>query len=55
MKQAYSYREDKNIDAIEVESPWSWWNQFRIVCDYDKKLIVALIVTSDLPEEDEVF
>lgn len=54
-KQAFSYREDMDVDNIEIESTWQWWNQFRIVCDYDRKLIVALIVSHDLPEEEEVF
>lgn len=53
-KQASSYREDMDVDAMEFESTWQWWNQFRIVCDYDRKLIVALIVSHDLPEEQEV-
>lgn len=55
IKQAYSYREDIDLDNIEIESTWQWWNQFRIVCDYDRKLIVALIVSNDLPDEDEVY
>ncbi|XP_001600397.1 protein arginine N-methyltransferase 5 [Nasonia vitripennis] len=53
-KQAYSYREDIDLDKTEIESTWQWWNQFRIVCDYDRKLIVALIVSNDLPDEDEI-
>ncbi|KAJ8666933.1 hypothetical protein QAD02_008595 [Eretmocerus hayati] len=53
-KQAYTYREDKDIDSLEIESPWQWWNQFRVVCDFDKKLIVALIVSHDLPDQEEI-
>ncbi|XP_017763861.1 PREDICTED: protein arginine N-methyltransferase 5 [Eufriesea mexicana] len=51
VKQAYSYREE---DCDTVESPWEWWNAFRIVCDYNRKLGVALIVSHDLPDQDEI-
>ncbi|XP_058791996.1 protein arginine N-methyltransferase 5 [Phymastichus coffea] len=54
MKQAYSYREDVDVDSMEIESTWHWWNNFRVVCDYDKKLIVALIVSHDLPDQNEI-
>lgn len=53
-KQAYSYREDINVDEMEIESTWQWWNQFRTICDFDRKLIVALIISNDLPDEEEV-
>lgn len=52
IKQSYSYREK---DCPIVESPWEWWNAFRIICDYNRKLGVALIVSHDLPEPEEVF
>ncbi|XP_017880424.1 protein arginine N-methyltransferase 5 [Ceratina calcarata] len=51
MKQAYSYREQ---DCGEVESPWEWWNAFRIICDYNGKLGVALVVSHDLPDDEEI-
>ena len=51
VKQAYSYREQ---ECNSVESPWEWWNAFRIICDYDRTLCVALIVSHDLPEEEEI-
>lgn len=50
IKQAYSYREDCPM----IEDPWDWWNAFRITCDYNKKLGVALIISPDLPEAEEV-
>lgn len=52
MKQAYSYRTE---ECPLVEDPWEWWNAFRVMCDYNKKLGVALIVSHDLPEPEEVF
>lgn len=51
IKQAYSYREE---ELGSVESPWEWWNAFRAICDYDTKLGVALIVSHDLPEQEEI-
>ncbi|KAG7189508.1 hypothetical protein KM043_017199 [Ampulex compressa] len=52
LKQAYFYRDEEIDDTLE--SPWEWWNDFRMICDYDKKLGIALIVSHDLPEEEEI-
>lgn len=52
IRQAYSYRTEDC--SIHEENPWEWWNVFRVICDYNKKLGVALIVSHDLPEEEEV-
>ncbi|XP_014230070.1 protein arginine N-methyltransferase 5 [Trichogramma pretiosum] len=54
IKQVYSHRVDKNVDEMEVENTWNWWNAFRIVCNYHKKLIVALIVSNDVPDKEEI-
>ncbi|KZC08382.1 PREDICTED: protein arginine N-methyltransferase 5 [Dufourea novaeangliae] len=51
VKQAYSYREQ---ECSSVESTWEWWNAFRIICDYDRKVGIALIVSHDLPEQEEI-
>ncbi|KAH0535353.1 protein arginine N-methyltransferase 5 [Cotesia glomerata] len=51
LKQKISYRND---EEVVCESPWEWWNEFRFICDFDKKIGVALIVSHDLPEEDEI-
>ncbi|XP_060832624.1 protein arginine N-methyltransferase 5 [Bombus pascuorum] len=52
IKQASSYREEDWGGLIE--SPWEWWNAFRIVCDYNRKVGVALIVSHDLPDQEEI-
>ncbi|XP_071871337.1 protein arginine N-methyltransferase 5 [Bombus fervidus] len=52
IKQASSYREE-DWGGL-VESPWEWWNAFRIVCDYNRKVGVALIVSHDLPDQEEI-
>ncbi|XP_076622619.1 protein arginine N-methyltransferase 5 [Colletes latitarsis] len=49
--QAYSYREQ---ECNSVESPWEWWNAFRAICDYNRKLGVVLLVSHDLPEQEEI-
>lgn len=50
-RQAYFYRaEDCPVD----ENPWEWWNAFRTICDYNKRLGVALIVSHDVPEMEEI-
>ncbi|XP_018393940.1 PREDICTED: protein arginine N-methyltransferase 5 [Cyphomyrmex costatus] len=51
IRQTYSYRTE---DYPEDENPWEWWNSFRAICDYNRKLGIALIVSHDLPEEEEI-
>ncbi|XP_050447264.1 protein arginine N-methyltransferase 5 [Cataglyphis hispanica] len=51
IRQAYSYRAE---DCPADENPWEWWNTFRTICDYNKKLGVALIVSHDVPEMEEI-
>lgn len=50
VKQSYFSRGED----CSVESPWEWWNAFRVICDYNKKLGIALVVSLDLPEPEEV-
>lgn len=50
VKQSYFSRGE---DCL-VESPWEWWNAFRVICDYNKKLGIALVVSLDLPEPEEI-
>ncbi|XP_043285900.1 protein arginine N-methyltransferase 5 isoform X2 [Venturia canescens] len=50
-KRALSYR---GVENAEVESTWEWWNSFRSLCDFDKKLGLTLIVSEDLPEMEEI-
>lgn len=54
VKRVAFYRDEENLSEITAESPWEWWNAFRVICDFDRKLGVALIVSNDLPEEEEV-
>lgn len=50
-KRALFYR---GVEDTELESPWEWWNSFRSLCDYDRKLGVALVISHDLPEPEEL-
>ncbi|XP_015174436.1 PREDICTED: protein arginine N-methyltransferase 5 [Polistes dominula] len=51
LKQALSYRGEEDV---AVENSWEWWNSFRAVCDYEKKLAIALVISHDLPEPEEI-
>ncbi|XP_063986507.1 protein arginine N-methyltransferase 5 [Diachasmimorpha longicaudata] len=51
LKECLSHRTDEEVSC---ESPWEWWNGFRNACDTDRKLRVALVVSSDLPDEAEI-
>lgn len=33
---------------------WEWWNKFRIYCDYDKKLGLALELSQDMPSDQDL-
>ncbi|KAF4522873.1 hypothetical protein B566_EDAN012808 [Ephemera danica] len=47
-------------DLPEIEEPskendtWEWWNTFRSVCNFEKKLGLALEVTANIPSQQEV-
>ncbi|CAH1270096.1 CARM1 [Branchiostoma lanceolatum] len=36
------------------QDPWEWWNTFRSICHYHKKLALALELTPDLPSESQL-
>lgn len=40
-------------DSIEYSS-WHWWNNFRTLCDYDKKIGLALELGEKIPDENEI-
>ncbi|XP_014261585.1 protein arginine N-methyltransferase 5 [Cimex lectularius] len=48
---ADDYRQDKICDDSD---PWDWWNNFKLMCNSDKRLGVALQVTADLPSEEVI-
>uniref|UniRef100_T1JI27 Protein arginine N-methyltransferase n=1 Tax=Strigamia maritima TaxID=126957 RepID=T1JI27_STRMM len=42
-------------NQLEVEGdPWHWWNTFRSVCNFEKKVGLALEITTDLPDDSAV-
>lgn len=43
----------KPHQEIEEDS-WEWWNKFRSLCDYDKKIGLALEVSTHLPSEQQM-
>ncbi|XP_065829038.1 protein arginine N-methyltransferase 5-like [Oscarella lobularis] len=36
------------------EHPWEWWNRFRTLCNNNKRVGIALELSADLPESDEI-
>ncbi|XP_073431544.1 protein arginine N-methyltransferase 5 [Dendrobates tinctorius] len=34
---------------VEEEKTWIWWHNFRTLCDYNKKIALAIEVGADLP------
>lgn len=36
------------------EDTWHWWNNFRSTANFEKKLSLALELTADLPDSDEI-
>lgn len=54
--QAMHYRSDVDDfekNTLEINT-WEWWNKFRSVCNFEKKLGLALEITADVPPEEEV-
>uniref|UniRef100_A0A8C5H436 Protein arginine N-methyltransferase 5 n=1 Tax=Gouania willdenowi TaxID=441366 RepID=A0A8C5H436_GOUWI len=38
-------------DKCADEKTWSWWHSFRTLCDYNKRICLAIEVGADLPSE----
>ncbi|KAG8233089.1 hypothetical protein J437_LFUL013089 [Ladona fulva] len=55
---AMQQRSDMNESEIALEKKkndtWHWWNSFRSVCNFDKKLGLALEVSPDIPPDEVV-
>nr|XP_033781486.1 protein arginine N-methyltransferase 5 [Geotrypetes seraphini] len=53
--------DDMRDDLIENEAPihgekeeertWMWWHNFRTLCDYNKRVALAIEVSADLPSD----
>ncbi|XP_060679181.1 protein arginine N-methyltransferase 5, partial [Hemiscyllium ocellatum] len=41
----------RSEDCIEDEKTWLWWHHFRSLCDYNKRIALALDVGADLPSD----
>ncbi|KAK9398216.1 protein arginine N-methyltransferase 5 [Crotalus adamanteus] len=41
-------------DCAGEEKTWQWWHSFRTLCDYNKRVAVALEVGPDLPSNDVI-
>ena len=38
----------------EVDDTWHWWNNFRCTANFEKKLSLALELTADLPDAEDI-
>lgn len=38
----------------EPQDTWAWWNSFRSLCDYNKRISLALELSVDLPSEEVI-
>ncbi|KAJ3595239.1 hypothetical protein NHX12_004543 [Muraenolepis orangiensis] len=38
-------------DTSVEEKTWTWWHSFRTLCDYNKRICVAIEVGADMPSE----
>ncbi|XP_072885163.1 protein arginine N-methyltransferase 5-like [Hemitrygon akajei] len=41
----------RSEDCSEEETTWLWWHHFRSLCDYNKRIALALEVGPDLPSD----
>ncbi|XP_067881313.1 protein arginine N-methyltransferase 5, partial [Heterodontus francisci] len=41
----------RSEDCSEEEKTWLWWHHFRSLCDYNKRIALALDVGPDLPSD----
>uniref|UniRef100_A0A8C4Z371 Protein arginine N-methyltransferase 5 n=1 Tax=Gadus morhua TaxID=8049 RepID=A0A8C4Z371_GADMO len=46
-EQGKAAPDDTNVD----EKTWTWWHSFRTLCDYNKRICVAIEVGADMPSE----
>ncbi|KAL0277779.1 UNVERIFIED_CONTAM: hypothetical protein PYX00_004944 [Menopon gallinae] len=46
------YEENEKCDADE--STWEWWNKFRSLCSFEKRIGIVLEVSADLPSQQEL-
>lgn len=44
---------DKQEDE-EDERTWLWWHNFRTLCDYNKRIVLAIEIGQDLPSESAI-
>jgi protein arginine N-methyltransferase 5 len=46
---------ERNVVEEEVsDDTWHWWNSFRCIANFEKKLSLALELTADLPETEDI-
>ncbi|XP_059610561.1 protein arginine N-methyltransferase 5 [Phlebotomus argentipes] len=41
-------------ETFTGEDTWTWWNRFRIHCDYNPKHRLSLVLSADIPSHEEI-
>lgn len=56
LDDVFSEDQDKPADYnLQDNDPWRWWSKLRTLCDNNKRLVVALELTANLPSEEHMF
>lgn len=45
---------ERDLEMKKAEDTWHWWNHFRCLANFEKKLSLALELTADLPDSDAI-
>lgn len=48
------WRSDLETETVSYESTWEWWNRFHSLCNFGKRIGVALELTKSLPANEEL-
>lgn len=52
--QSRIWRSDLKEKLDKEDDPWNWWNSFRIHSDFHSKHRLALVLSADIPEKEEI-
>ncbi|XP_064640295.1 protein arginine N-methyltransferase 5-like [Lineus longissimus] len=48
------FDDDMPHNEETVKDTWEWWNKFRTICDFNRKIAVALELSADLISEEHI-
>ncbi len=49
-EQSYVGSDDdlSDVDVVNHDDPWEWWNKLRLLCGIDRKLSVGQYINSSI-------